>query len=341
MSFTGIAIDLVERGFVPDALTRAGIRSLCNRRLNGNNLTDVDFRNQLRIGPIAHVPETANQQHYEVPAEFFKLVLGPHLKYSCAYWQPQINDLAHAEEQALEITCERAEISNGQRILELGCGWGSLSLWMAKQYPDSQIIAVSNSHSQREFIEQQCEQREFRNLKIVTADINTFKPSAGLFDKIVSIEMFEHMRNYEELLRRIATWLTNDGRLFVHIFCHRALSYPFDSEGAANWMGQYFFTGGMMPSADLLRSFNSHLEVEKQNHWPGIHYEKTANAWLSNLDDHRKEVIEVFGKVYGEHAAKRWYHRWRMFFMACSELFALNQGNEWFVSHYLLKHAQR
>ena len=340
INFTSLIINLIERGLVPDAMTRAGIRKLCTRRLHDPSLTDPSFVKTLGDGPIAYVPEKANEQHYEVPAEFFSLVLGPHLKYSCAFWDKTTKDLESAEKRALEITCERAELSNGQRILELGCGWGSLSMWMAQQYPDSQIMAVSNSNSQREFIEARCKTLGIKNLFIVTADMNDFDPGEEKFDRVVSIEMFEHMHNYAALLGRISRWLTDEGRLFVHVFCHAKFCYPFETDGAANWMGRYFFTGGIMPSADLLSQFDRDLKVENQFKWDGTHYEKTSNAWLANMDRNRTELMKVLGNTYGHDQASRWFRRWRVFFMACAELFGIAKGHEWYVSHYLLKPAK-
>lgn len=336
INLTALVIDLIERGMVPDSVTRAGIRKLCSRRLQDPDLTDPRFIKTLAEGPIAYVPEKANEQHYEVPAEFFRLVLGPHLKYSCAYWNGDDSNLADAETKSLEVTCERAELDNGQRILELGCGWGSLSMWMAQQYPASHITSVSNSNSQRSFIEAKCKSLGIKNLSVITADMNDFDPGQQTFDRVVSVEMFEHMHNYAELLQRIHAWIKNDGKLFVHIFCHDQFCYPFETEGASNWMGQYFFTGGIMPSADLFEHFNQHLTVEKQYKWDGRHYEKTANAWLAKMDKHRNEILNVLVNTYGKSDASRWFRRWRIFFMACAELFGTDKGNEWYVSHYLL-----
>lgn len=340
-----LGIELVERGYSPDALTRPAIRRLCADRLRDPLQTASSdrlkareqFLATLRAGPIALVPEKANEQHYEVPAEFFATMLGPRRKYSCCYFPEDRSTLAEAEEASLAITCERAELADGQTILELGCGWGSLSLWMAEKYPKSRITAVSNSSSQRQYIESVAASRQLSNLQIITADMNEFSPMKNGFDRVVSVEMFEHMRNYEELLRRIQGWLTQDGKLFVHIFCHRELLYPFETEGSANWMGQHFFTGGIMPNRDLLRSFDQSLRVINHWDWNGTHYQKTADEWLSNLDSNRTEAVKILKSTYGASLGLRWFHRWRMFLLAVSELFGYANGREWFVTHCLLQ----
>jgi cyclopropane-fatty-acyl-phospholipid synthase len=291
---------------------------------------------------IAPLPGKANEQHYEVPAEFFAQVLGKRRKYSCCYWEHGTTSLEEAEEAALRITCERAELADGMRVLELGCGWGSLSLFIAERFPNCQITAVSNSQSQREFILAQATARGLdRKLKVITADMNSFEPDA-CFDCVMSIEMFEHMRNHRELLRRISNWLAAEGRLFVHIFCHRQRAYEFSDNGPADWMSRYFFTGGIMPSADLLTRYNEHLRVDRQWSWNGEHYGKTAAAWLEQLDSHRDILIPILQRAYGTpRDAALWIQRWRMFFMAVAELFNYHQGHQWFVSHYLMRPATR
>ena len=339
-----IGIKAIERGWVPDSWTRRAVRRLCRKRLTESardcaNGVMESSREQLRTGPIACVPEVANQQHYEVPAAFFQRVLGPNLKYSCCYFSNAGTTLADAEQEALRQTCQRAEIADGQRILELGCGWGSLSLWMASKFPNSQIVAVSNSSSQRQFIERQRTVRGLKNLQIVTDDMNDFVPDSPAFDRVVSVEMFEHMWNYERLLARIAEWLGPDGKLFVHIFCHAKFAYPFLTDGATNWMGQHFFSGGIMPSQNMFEHFRRDLLVEQQFHWNGGHYRQTLEQWLVNMDDQRDEIMTIFTKVYGEREAIVWFNRWRMFFIACAELFGFRDGDEWFVSHYLLRRA--
>ena len=337
----GLAIDLVERGLVADFLVRQGMRRMLRKRLKveeaGNRQQQAErkqtFIESCRSGPIALQTDKANEQHYEVPAAFFERVLGRNLKYSGCHWSPECRTLDEAEASALTISCERAELANGQRILELGCGWGSLSLWMAEHYPGSQITAVSNSATQREFIESNASERGLSNLHVVTADINEFSTDES-FDRVVSIEMFEHMRNYQELLSRIAGWLVPSGKLFVHIFCHRRTPYAFETDGAANWMGRYFFSGGTMPSEDLFSHFQNDMQLSRSWRWNGRHYGRTSNAWLSKMDAARSELLPVFEDTYGAADADRWMNRWRMFFMACAELFDFRNGNEWWVSHY-------
>ena len=336
-----LAIDLMERGYVPDWLIRIGIRRLLAERLRAEDPGDDQARAaalaqleaELRASPIALHTRSANEQHYELPAGFFQKALGPRLKYSSCWWPEEVKDLATAEAAMLALTCERAELGFDQDILELGCGWGSLTLWMAEFYPDSRIVAVSNSNSQREFIEARCRERGFANVQVITADMNDFATDRR-FDRVVSVEMFEHMRNYQELMGRIHGWLKPGGKLFVHIFTHRRLAYPFETEGEDNWMGRYFFTGGLMPSRDLLLRFQEDLKLEEQWHFNGRHYQRTLEAWLVNQDRHRAELLALFRETYGSAQAERWFQRWRVFFMACAELFGYRNGEEWGVSHY-------
>lgn len=336
-------IGLAENGRLPDGLVRVGIRSLLKARLKemeGTSLEDSEskfreFLHDVARGPIAAVPEKANEQHYEVPAEFFAQVLGRHRKYSCCYWTDNTRSLHEAEAEALRRTCEHADLHDGQSILELGCGWGSLSLWMAENYPKSQILAVSNSHSQREYIMGAAASLGLTNLQVQTTDINDFSTSRR-FDRVVSVEMFEHVRNHELLMNRISSWLEPAGKLFVHIFCHHRHAYPFEDSGTASWMARYFFSGGIMPSQNLLLHYQQHLQLANQWCWDGTHYEKTSNAWLELMDLNRETVEAVLKSTYGADW-RLWQHRWRMFFMACAELFGFNQGREWFVSHYLFQ----
>jgi cyclopropane-fatty-acyl-phospholipid synthase len=340
-----VLIDLMEQGILPDAVIRRGIRLLLKRRLRDEYHGDTEverlhqreFFEVLRKNPLAVATEAANEQHYELPPAFFSLVLGPRRKYSSCLYPIGVTGIAVAEEAMLAETCSRACLVDGMDILELGCGWGSLTLWMAENYPHASITAVSNSAPQREFIESVCREKGFGNVRIITADMNIFAIDET-FDRIVSVEMFEHMRNYAELLKRISGWLKPDGRLFVHIFCHRELAYFFETEGEDNWMGRYFFTGGIMPSDHLLFYFNDHLLVE--DHWRvnGRHYQQTSEDWLKLQDARREQIMPVLHDVYGDEA-ELWFQRWRVFFMACAELFGYNNGNEWFVGHYLLKKA--
>jgi cyclopropane-fatty-acyl-phospholipid synthase len=296
------------------------------------------FVADMNAAPVALVPERANQQHYEVPAEFYAEVLGPRRKYSCCYWPAGVETLAAAEDAALALTCEHADLADGQRILELGCGWGSLSLWMAERYPTSEIVAVSNSHSQRAFIQERAAALERRNLRVITSDMNDFATDAH-FDRVVSVEMFEHMRNWRELFRRVHDWLVPGGRFFMHVFCHRTTPYPYEDRGPSDWMSRTFFSGGMMPSDDLALRFQEHLRLVRRWRWNGIHYERTLRAWLALMDARAAVVKPILVRAYGDGEAARWRVRWRLFFLACAELFAYRGGREWWVSHYLFERA--
>lgn len=343
----GTLMKAAENGTLPDSVCRAGIRKLLKQRLQSIESGGVekqqagfrDFLSDCRNSPIAVVPELANEQHYEVPAGFFEAVLGTHLKYSCCEWLPETRTLDQAEATALATTCERAELNDGQQILELGCGWGSLSLWMAEHYPQSSILAVSNSTSQRAFIEARAAERGLGNLIVMTADMNTFAPQKT-FDRIVSVEMFEHMRNHEELLRRASTWLNPSGKLFVHIFCHRLQAYLFEATSEQDWMARYFFSGGMMPSENLLPRYQQHLTLADVWRWDGRHYERTCNEWLKKQDASKSKLNTLFVETYGANQADIWLNRWRIFFMACAELFGYRNGSEWWVSHYLFQKRQ-
>jgi cyclopropane-fatty-acyl-phospholipid synthase len=339
-----MGIELAEAGLVPDFLTRAAIRRLLRDRLREITSGDAErelcdaelLRRDLSAGPIAVCTRAANEQHYEVPAAYFERVLGARLKYSSGFWEGD-SDLDQAEEQMLALTCQRAGLEDGMHVLDLGCGWGSLSLWIAEHYPNCRVVGVSNSKSQRESILGRCHVRGFENVEVQTCDINYFDPGRR-FDRIVSVEMFEHVRNHARLLARIASWLSPEGRLFVHHFSHREHAYAFEDLGADDWMARYFFSGGLMPSDDHLLHFQRDLVVQARWRVSGTHYQKTADAWLERQDAARDEVMETMVLAYGADAARRWYHRWRLFHMACSELFGFRNGNEWWVSHVLMGH---
>jgi cyclopropane-fatty-acyl-phospholipid synthase len=335
-------IDMVEKGLVPDFLSRIGVRALCRKRLKEEielNALNPGKRIQelveaLKSSPIALVPDTANEQHYEVPPEFFQYVLGKHLKYSGCLWNIGTSSINEAEEAMLDLSCERAELLDGMDILELGCGWGSFTLWAAEHYPNSRITALSNSADQKNLIRTLADKRGLNNIEVITADMNDFDIDRR-FDRVMSVEMFEHMRNYKELLRRISGWLKSDGKLFVHIFCHREVAYPFEIKDDSDWMSRYFFTGGLMPSFSLLSYFQDDLTLVKQWQVDGTHYQRSANAWLENLDNNKSRIMLVFEKFYGPGEARLWFIRWRLFFIACEELFGYRKGSEWMVGHYL------
>ncbi|MGZ3753258.1 MAG: SAM-dependent methyltransferase, partial [Mucilaginibacter sp.] len=284
--------------------------------------------------PIAVNTADANQQHYEVPTQFYQYCLGKNLKYSSGYWKDGVMDIDTSEDEMLALTCERAGLKDGQQVLELGCGWGSLSLYMAVKYPKSTFKVVSNSRTQKQFIDDQAKQRGITNLTVITADMNTFSIDEQ-FDRIVSVEMFEHMRNYQLLMQKVASFLKPDGKVFIHIFTHKEYAYLFEVKDETDWMSKYFFTGGIMPSDDLLFYFSDHLTVEKHWHVSGTHYAKTSEAWLKNMDEHKAEIMPLFEETYGKKHAIKWWVYWRIFYMACAELWNYNQGNEWIVSHYL------
>ncbi len=336
------AIELAERGLLPDAVVRAGVRRLLRVRLRDEAARHRDRDRALAAwvdamdqGPIALLPEAANAQHYEVSPAFYELVLGKHLKYSAGYWADGEEDLDRAEAAMLALTIERADVRDGQRILELGCGWGSLTLELARRFPAARIVAVSNSRPQREHIEARARARGLRNVTVVTADMNGFEP-AERFDRVVSVEMFEHMRNWRALLRRVRTWMEPDGRLFLHVFAHARFAYPFETERDDDWMGQHFFTGGMMPSLDLLDRVADPFEIEARWTVDGTHYARTARAWQRNLLARREDVLALFARDLGPQEARRAFERWSLFFVACAELFGFASGQEWLVAHYRL-----
>lgn len=337
-------INLAERGWVPDWLIRRGIRQLLAQRLRSlqgqDQTSQAELIRQMDCDGLAVETEAANLQHYEVPAAFFQRVLGNRLKYSCGLFESADTTLDQAEMAMLDLTCQRAGIENGQDILELGCGWGSLTIWMAEHFPNSRITAISNSNSQRTYIEGQLRQKKLQNATILTRDMRSFECSQK-FDRIVSVEMFEHMRNYRQLFQRIAGWLHEDGRLFAHIFCHQSRTYLFETQGASNWMGRHFFTGGTMPAENLFAEFNEDLTIDQ--HWKvsGLHYWQTCEHWLQRLDMHHAELLQLFSKDMSSQAASVALQRWRIFMLACAELFRYDNGTQWYVAHYLFSPAVR
>lgn len=340
MWYTG----LLEKNLVPDFLIRQGIRNLLKQRLKDETHPDLEVQQQhfmdllktFKSSAIAVETKAANEQHYEVPTQFYLHVLGKNLKYSSGYWKDGNTDFDQSEDDMLELTCQRAELKDGMDILELGCGWGSLTLFMAKKFPNANIFAVSNSATQRAHIEETARQRGLSNVKIITADINVFTTDVR-FDRIVSVEMFEHMRNHAQLFEKISGFLKEGAKMFIHIFTHKELTYLFEVKDDTDWMSKYFFTGGMMPSDHYLLYFQEHFKI--RNHWRvnGTHYSKTSEAWLSKMDQHKDIIMPLFEKTYGKDQAVKWWVYWRIFFMSCAELWGYDHGNEWFVSHYLFE----
>lgn len=338
---------LIENNQLPDFLLRKGIRQLLKKRLKDEIVGNEELQQQklmnlvaeLKSSPIAINTAEANEQHYELPTKFFQYCLGKNLKYSSGYWKPGVTDIDTSEDDMLALTCERADLQNGQNVLELGCGWGSLSLYMAAKFPESKFTVVSNSATQKIFIDETAVKRNIRNLTVLTADMNTFTINES-FDRVVSVEMFEHMRNYKLLLAKVSSFLKPDGKLFVHIFTHKTLAYKYEVIDETDWMSKYFFTGGIMPSNHLFFYFNDDLKVI--NHWVvnGTNYGKTSEAWLSNMDKYKKEILPLLAETYGKDQAVKWWVYWRLFYMACAELFNYNNGNEWMVCHYLFSPTQ-
>ncbi len=336
-------IELAERAVIPDAWIRMGIRRMDRTRLAKEGGGDVEtlcraknrFIEHLRQSPIALQTDKPRAQHYEMPPRFFQNILGDRMKYSSCYWPPGVEDLNRAEEAMLSVYGRRAEIEDGMDIMDLGCGWGSLTMWIAERYPKARVLAVSNAQNQMDFIRTTASKKGLENIRTMMCDMNQMD-SKEHFDRILSIEMFEHMRNWERLLQRISTWLVPKGKLFIHIFTHKKFSYLFESSGARDWMGRNFFTAGMMPSDDLMLYFQDDLRIER--HWAmsGLHYKKTAEAWLSKLDNRRDEALAVLREIHDRSQARQWLQRWRIFFMACAELWGYAKGREWLVSHYKL-----
>lgn len=332
----------LEKDKIPDFLIRIGIRRLLRQRLRDEKRENSEQQKQhlllliddLKKSPIAVHTKDANEQHYEVPTEFYQYCLGKNLKYSSGFWKDGVTDIDTSEKDMLEITCERAELANGQDVLELGCGWGSLSLYMSAKYPQSNFTVVSNSRTQKIYIDEQAKLRDISNLTVITCDINEFTIDKK-FDRLVSVEMFEHLRNYELLFKKIAGWLKDDGKMFVHIFTHKEYAYKFEVKDESDWMSKYFFTGGIMPSNNLFSYFSHDLAIKNQWVVNGMHYSKTSEAWLKNMDANRDKIMPLFEKTYGQENALKWWVYWRIFYMACAELWGYDNGNEWMVCHYL------
>ncbi len=342
---TSLLDKALESGLVPEPIIRSGIRRLLARKIEQEKLESVEARQarlmafveELKKAPIAIETDTANEQHYEVPTEFYNLVLGPRKKYSSGLWKNDTDSFEESENNMLALYCERADIQPGQRVLDLGCGWGSVSLYLAEHYPDCQITGLSNSKTQKEYIDGTAKEKGFENLEIVTGNVVDFEFEANRFDRVISVEMFEHMKNYQQLLAKISRWLTAEGQLFVHIFTHNTFAYHYEDKDGTDWMTRYFFSGGTMPSNDLLHYFQDDLTLVNQWCVNGTHYQKTSEAWLDNMKRHRQEILPILASTYGEKNVTKWWVYWQVFFLACAELWGYDNGNEWLVSHYLFK----
>ena len=337
---SNLGIKLIELGVIPESILRVAIKKLIQKRLleipvnsEVRKSQKANFIEELQSSPIALSTKIANEQHYEVPPAFFQEIMGAHLKYSCGLFDKNTISLDEAEENMLQLYIERLDIKNNQKILDLGCGWGSFSLYAAAKFPNSTFVAVSNSNDQIEFINNTAAARSLENIKAIKQDMNNLSLDES-FDRIISIEMFEHMRNYGALLKKLRNHLHNDGKMFVHIFTHRDHPYPYEVRGPSDWMSKYFFTSGLMPSHDIFSYFEEDLVVEQSWKINGSHYARTCNLWLENHYKNKKTILDIFTGHYPN--PRQWFVRWQLFFLACEKLFAYNEGKEWFVSHYLL-----
>ena len=333
---------LLEKNLLPAWLIRFGIRRLLRQRLREIARPDpaaqvTQFAASLRAMPIAINSAESKEQHYEVPTAFYQRCLGPRLKYSSCFYEQGTESLVQAEERMLALTCERAQLADGLAILELGCGWGSLTLWMAENYPRALITGVSHSRTQREHILGEAGKRGLTNVTIITCDMNDFDLSPGLFDRVVSVEMFEHMKNWPRLMANVARWLKAEGLFFAHVFTHSRFAYHFEARDESDWMSKHFFTGGMMPAHDLFPRFQDDLKLVQDWKVNGRHYAQTAEHWLQNMDAHRTEIMPLFVQTYGVDQAGKWWAYWRVFYLACAELWGFRDGAEWHVSHYLFR----
>ncbi len=333
---------LLEKNILPDWLIRIGIRRLLRQRLREEQSADNEakvrgFAADLRTHPIAVNTTESKEQHYEVPTLFYQKCLGPRLKYSSCFYENGDETLGQAEEKMLAITCERAGLADGLDILELGCGWGSLTLWMAEKFPHARITAVSHSRTQREHITGEVQKRGLPNIRVITCDMNDFDIEADRFDRVVSVEMFEHMKNWPRLMKNISRWLKPGGYFFAHVFVHKDFAYHFVVRDDTDWMSKYFFTGGQMPSHDLFGRFQDDLTLRQDWKVNGTHYARTSEHWLKNMDAHRKDLMPLFAKTYGARHAVKWWAYWRVFYLSCAELWNFHDGKEWHVSHYLFQ----